>query len=227
MTKNLRCIHRHTIDEHPACFAKGLVKEEKTLIEAITKAPEKIPWYKEEGFRIGYLDIETDGLKADWSTMLSWCLKEKDGETTYDVITKRELFDYSLDKRIVASLMQELMKYKIIVGYYTTVFDIPFIRTKALRHNIDFPEYGQIFHWDIYYTVKSKLNLSRKSLENVCDYLNLGEKYSPSKELWRRAKYGDPKALEEIVQHNIVDVELLEKLHNKLEPFAKWMKKST
>lgn len=213
----LRCKHRHTIDEHPACFAQGDVSD--------YEAP--IPWYKTEGTRIGYIDIETDGLKADFSTMLSWCIKEKDGSIYYDTITKNELFDgKDVDKRLVTTCLDTLKHFKIIISYYGTMFDIPYLRSKALHYGLEFPSFRELYHYDMFYTVKSKLNLTRKSLDNTCDYLGIEGKTPISKEVWRLAKYGDPNSLQEVLTHNKGDVIILEELHNRLEPFRKWTKTS-
>lgn len=231
----IRCIHRHTIEEHPSCFAKGLVKESDKS---------SLPWFMRDGSKVGYLDIETDGLRADFSTMLSWCIKEKGGKVFSDVITKKELFEETIDpdKRLIKSIVDEMKKYKIIVTYYGTRFDIPYIRTKALRYGINFPSYEiftdltkkgtevirikpELIHWDIFYTVKQKLNLSSKSLDNTCDYLGISGKTPLDKNVWRKAKYGNKEALKEVLVHNKGDVEILEQLHDKLISFAKWEKK--
>ena len=119
-----------------------------------------------------------------------------------------------------------MSKYKILVSYYGTGFDLKYIRSKALHYGLPFPEYGEIFHFDLYYTVKSKLCLSRNSLDAACDYLGIEGKTPIKREFWREAKYGDVESLDEVVKHNIGDVEILEQLHNKLTPSAKWTKKS-
>jgi len=237
----LRCVHRHDIDHHASCFLAGKVNQDQanTLYEKNGK-----PWYHLDGLKIGYLDIESDGLKADFSTMLSWCIKEKDGPVTFDAVTKDELFSGVSDQRIVESCVNEMLKYKIIVTYYGTGFDVPFLRAKALHYNQYFPSYineeqllkngntkivtvPELYHFDLFYVVKSKLCISRKSLDNACDYLGIPGKTPIDKEMWRRAKYGDPAALNEVISHNVGDVEILEQLHNRLEPFAKFTRKST
>jgi len=213
----IRCKHRHTISEHPACFAEGKVLEPLEY---------KVPWYQTDGYRIGYLDIEADGLTADFSTMLSWCIKEREGKIKSDVITKEELFNGETDKRITESLINELKKYAIIITYYGTNFDMPYIRSKSLYHNIEFIPYGLLYHFDLYYSVKSKLCLSRNSLDNACSYLGIPGKTHLDRNVWRLAKYGDPKALRTVLLHNKYDVIILEKLHSKLEDFSKWTKRS-
>ncbi len=240
MIDRIRCIHRHTIEEHPACFVSGNinVKQAEDLYEENGK-----PWYQLDNLRIGYLDIETDGLKADFSTILTWCVKEKDGPVTFDKVTKEELFNGYSDKRLVESCVAEMQKYKIICTYYGSGFDIPFLRAKALHYDLYFPAYifeeremrngnfrvvttPEIYHFDLYYTVKSKLCLSRKSLDAACDYLNIKGKTPIDKDYWRKAKYGDPDALGQVLEHNVADTVILEALHSKLEPFGKWTRKS-
>jgi DNA polymerase elongation subunit (family B) len=185
----LRCGHRHDINHHPGCFHAGNINQEQAL--KVYEENGK-PWYHLDGLKIGYLDIESGGLKPDFDPMLSWCIKTKEGDVAYDVITRQELFDNGVDgdKRIVESLAKEMLKYKIIVTYYGSGFDIPLIRTKAMRHNIYFPAYineeykkrdgsitvrsvPELFHFDLYYLVKSKMLLSRYSLDNVCDFLGI------------------------------------------------------
>ncbi len=219
----LYCIHHHTIVDHPACFASGALLP--SSVEEYTKGTGR-PWYTYPGYKIGYLDIEVDNLKADFGTMLSWAIKEKGGKTAYDVVTKDELFNGTTDQRIVASLVAELRKYQIIVTYYGTGFDIPYSRAKALHYNLEFPGYGDLYHFDIYYTVKSKLAISRKSLAVATAYLGIPGKTPLTGEVWNKAKYGDIEALNEVVIHNIADVEILETLHDRLNNFSKWTKKS-
>ena len=488
-TKEIKCIHRHTIDSHPKCFAKGMVKwaSEKQFVKETGQ-----PWYLFPGNKMGFLDIESDGLKADFSTMLSWCIKDRDGGYTYDVINRDDLFNGTFDKKLVESLIKKMSEYKILVTYYgcvtpghkilksdltwvdvetlkqgdellgfeeeakpnyrtrqytkstvknnipmikevfeiklsngellratedhpwlvqlgggrrgdktgywvwrtteqlkenmcfpknpvymtkmldvweednsyesgyiagffdgegcvsqslrknrknnhynlqicasqnsvsnkdivdrvnayldrlnfshtniyydpgsvnqlyinivgglserlkfmgmtglvkkcktdleklgritncrkvqvisieslgnqvvcgletssktyivngygshNTGFDIPYIRTKALHYEMDFPSYGEIYNLDLFYMVKSKLCLSSKSLANVCDYLHIVGKTPLDKEIWRKAKYGDPVALKEVLVHNMEDTKISEELYNKMLSFRK------
>jgi len=88
----LRCVHRHTIEEHPACFEKGLIKydfKDDREFERLTG----LPWYQYPNYRIGYMDIETDNFNADWGTVLSWCIKLKGGGVVSSVITKKEILE--------------------------------------------------------------------------------------------------------------------------------------
>jgi len=225
-TKDVRCIHRHTFEEHPKCFAEGKVKfdfENDREWERITRTP----WWTYPEHNFCYFDIEADGLKVDWATMLSWAIRPKDGITTYGVITKKELFrEEAVDKDLVEACIEELSKHKIWVTYYGTGFDLPFIRAKAVHYGLDFPAYGTYYHHDLYYTIRNKFHLSRNSLDNACDYFGISGKTPIERRDWRMAKYGNTKALKKVIDHNVADVEILEALHDKIMPFRKWIRTS-
>lgn len=208
---DIRCVHRHTFAEHPNCFMRGAVRKEIGS-----------KWYQQAGTRIGIIDIETDGLQADFSTMLTWCIKEKGGALFSDIITKEQLFSPNMDKELIASCVHILENFDIIVGYYSKRFDMPFLRAKALHYGIEFPGYDALYHWDLYDTVKTKLRISRRSLDAACDYLGIIGKTSIEKEIWRKAKYGDVDAISKVLEHNIADVEITEQLYDKLEFSRKW-----
>lgn len=207
----LRCIHRHTIETHPNCFKKGLMKRDD--------------WWHNR--TIAYLDIEASDLAANWGMMLSWCLKYRDNdEIKVGAITKKEIFDYEFDKRILDELMEELKNVDIVVTYYGTGFDIPFLRTRAIYYDLDFPAFGSIYHWDLYYKVKSKIKTHRKSLEVVTKFFGIEGKTHLEPEMLFLAQYGDEEAMKQLIHHNEEDVIILEELHNLLWRHAKWIRKS-
>lgn len=230
----LRCVHYHTFDEHPNCFYEGKVRTDKL-------------WFIEMGMKIGYLDIEASDLHADTGFMLSWAIKERGGKTYYDLIKRDEIYSLEFDKRILQNLLTELEKYDIIVTYYGTNFDIPLINSRAIfwgfepvsnyktqvqyviGKNGEIKEKEKIvpkfYHWDLYYTVKSKLALSRNSLDVATSYFGIDGKTKLDRNIWLKGKYGDPQSLKYILEHNFYDVIILERLHNKLLQLQKWTKK--
>lgn len=223
MNNKLRCIHRHTIEEHPHCFATGKVKmSEKEYLKQTNN-----PWYTYPGYRIGYLDIEATNLNADWGYMLSWAIKPKGSNNVdFGVIKQKDILAFDFDKQLTEDLISAMQKYNILVTYYGTGFDIPYIRSRAMYHGLDFFNYGDIFHFDLYYTVKSKMKLSRNSLDKATTFLGIEGKTHIEPDLWRRATLGDPKALDYVLEHNVADVEILELLHDRLDFTRKWIRKS-
>jgi len=127
---------------------------------------------------------------------------------------------------IINNLLKELENVDIVVTYYGTEFDIPFLRTRAEKWALDFPKYGYIYHWDLYYKVKKLFNLHRKSLGVVTGFLGIPGKTALNPEVWFIAQYGDARALKEILEHNEYDVIILEKLHKRIKEYTKWDKRS-
>jgi uncharacterized protein YprB with RNaseH-like and TPR domain len=169
----------------------------------------------------GFLDIETTNLNADFAFMLTYCIKTKGKEEyRWNRITKEEISSGILDKRLVTDLVEDLRKYKKVYTYYGARFDIPFIRTRALAHELEFIPYGLIFHQDLYFLAKSKLRLSRRRLANVCDLLGVDGKTHLDGKLWMLAATGNEEAIDYIYNHNKSDVEILERAYNKLKIYA-------
>lgn len=195
-----RCRHYHTYSEHPACFEK----------EQLVKKVE------------GYLDIETTGFEANYHHMLSWVIKYK-GEDRYEsaCITKKDLDSGEFDKRLSEELIRALSKFDIIYTYYGTGFDVPFMRARALRYKLPFPMFGTLQHKDIYYMVKRLLKLNRKSLAVATAFLGISGKNHVLGDEWMLARLGNEKALAYVLKHNILDCDILEKLHNRLANYAK------
>jgi uncharacterized protein YprB with RNaseH-like and TPR domain len=113
-----------------------------------------------------------------------------------------------------------------VVTYYGTNFDIPFLRTRAMIHGIEFPPYGDVYTWDLYYTVKSKMALTRNNLDRACAVLGIKGKTHLDLQVWGLAALGDETALKKVLTHNKYDVIILEKLHERLCFSRKWTKTS-
>lgn len=190
------------------------------------KQPRKL-WYRQQGLKIGFLDIETSNLEANAGFVISWCLKVRGEKKPREaIITTREIHGLTFDKRILEELREQLEDVDIIVTYYGTGFDIPYLRTRFMRWGLEFPEYGTIYHFDLYYKVRSLLRLHRNSLAAACAFFGIHGKTNLDMEQWFTARVGDPKTLKYVIEHNRQDVIILEKLFSKLEQFSKWTRRS-
>jgi uncharacterized protein YprB with RNaseH-like and TPR domain len=170
--------------------------------------------------RIGYLDIEASQLKANFGIMYSWYIKVQGKNEFYSAhITREELLDGTLDKRVVQELVDTLKHFTLIYTYYGSRFDIPFVRTRALIHNIEFIPRGIVQHRDLYYLARRVLCLHSKRLEVVCSAFGIKGKTHLEERFWVRANTGDPESIEYICKHNKADVVILEKAHLRLAPF--------
>jgi uncharacterized protein YprB with RNaseH-like and TPR domain len=153
----------------------------------------------------------------------SYCIKDGDSDTIYErLITKKELFSDDADRKLIRDLVKDMKKFDILVGYYSTRFDIPFVRSRAVHHNLDFPGYGDHLHVDLYYIIRNKFQLTRNSLKVACAYL-LGDtnKTDVDWKHWMRAMQGNVESLQYIIEHNRMDVIDTERLYNKVIPFKK------
>lgn len=124
------------------------------------------------------------------------------------------------EKALVKDVALEFQKADILVSYYGTGFDRPFLNAKMLEYNL--PPIVNIPEIDLYYTARHKLAISRKSLANVAYYLKVpNKKTAVEGRLWKAAQVGDRKALREIEKHNIADVEVLRDVYLKLRPLVR------
>lgn len=177
--------------------------------------------------RIGCLDIEASNLRADFGIVLSWCIKTSEEDTIYyDCLTSKDLQQGTLDRRLMETLINTLWKYDRIVGHYSSRFDVPFIRTRAMKWDLEFPTYGMLWHSDVWRWAKYKLCLSSNRQGNVASavqHFDVKTKMHPEK--WLAVQFGSKaerkEALEYVLDHNEKDVRQLDGNYLKLKPFIK------
>lgn len=173
--------------------------------------------------RILLWDIETSDLRADWGTTLCIGYKWYDEDEVHVISImdypgwKKDVTD---DSRLVKDFHKIMMEADMYVTYYGKGFDLKWMNSKFLEHGL--PILPNTAHVDLFYTAKSNLNLSRKSLDNVSRFLNLDEKkYRVDGARWKRARVGDPDALREVVEHCRADVQITEQAYNILRPLVR------
>lgn len=203
---NFRCKHKHNGIDHPMCF-----EEERGLKE-----------------RIGYLDIETSDLKGDYGMILTYSILPEDSdEILCSTIKQKEMWSGKFDRRIVSDLCKDLAKFDRLITFYGARFDIPFIRTRALRYNIPFPGYADIKHTDVFDTIKRKFKLRRRSLQVACDFFQIPSKNHPLvPEIWWKAIIGHPDGLAYMLEHNQEDVVCLKELWHRVNKYSRYTKSS-
>lgn len=163
---------------------------------------------------------------------MTWCIKEEDGEILEGYLKPEDFKNKNAhyDKRITQSLLEAMTRFDRIVVYWgkDRRFDIPFVRSRALMMDIEFPFYHQQIVNDLYDIVRNKLKLGRNSLASACTAFKIGSKETPlTPETWVRATIGrEKKAIETILQHNREDVVSTEKLHKKIRWFGSDAKSS-
>ena len=181
---------------------------------------------EEHGFeeRIGFFDIEASNLKATFGYMFTYCIKELDGKLIANSVTPKEIRNYVFDKRLMEDLCDDLRKFDRVVVHYgaSYKFDLPFVRTRAVHYNLDFPLYSEVAVTDTHPILKAKFKLHSNRLETACDFFDIeskGHKLIP--QVWNKALAGDPKSLKYILTHNKEDVMSLEALYKKICDYVK------
>ena len=202
---NHYCRHGHRYIEHLNCF---LEEKPTDMIEE----------------RIGFLDIETTGLNANWDYIISWAMVDNEGKVYGRVLTKKEVLDWKkLDKKLMKEFSETIKNFDRVVVYWgkDRRHDLPFLRTRCLKWKVYFPLYREVFVTDMYDIVKGKLRLHRNRLENVCDFLGIPAKeHRLDPDIWQKAKLGDKKSLKWIWLHNLEDVISLKAVYERLNEFS-------
>ncbi len=197
---DFRCTHRHDGISHHCCFdqAKGL--EEK----------------------IGFFDIESSNLSSDFGTVLCYAISHKDGVIS-NAVTPKEIKEGTYDERLLTNLCQDLKKFDRVITWYGYKFDIPFVRSRAILHKLDFPLYKEVYHTDAYMKAKVLIRtLHSKRLGVVASFYGIKAKEHPlNPTIWLRCLSGDQEALDFVQTHCNEDVCSLEAVWKRLAPYQK------
>ncbi len=197
---NFRCIHHHNGLDHPNCYdqANGL-KE-----------------------RIGFFDLETSNLNANWGIILSYCILSDYGELYKRLITKEEIMSGKFDKEVCKQFCEDARKFDRLIGWYSEKFDAPYARTRCMFHKIGFPIYKEIKHTDGWRIARNKMKLHSNRLGVVAPFLGIEAKEHPiNPSVWLKCLSGNQEALNFVMTHNIEDVETLRKVWHRLEDYTK------
>lgn len=191
-----------------------------------------------QGARILSLDIETAPLKAtlwgmwqelnnidaiqeDWF-ILSYSAKWLgDPDPLYDSLVEYPAYykkNPECDKQILLSLRDLLDEADIVIAHNGKKFDIKKINARFLKYGILPPSPFRMI--DTLRVAKAHFALTSNKLDYIARYLGLGRKIDTGGlDLWLRCMAGDLKAWALMVEYNIQDVILLEKVYLKLLPW--------
>lgn len=190
--------------------------------------------------RIGFWDLETSNLKADFGQLLCGVVGEYSTEWPDDpILHTLELpnFDWERwnDHELAVMIRDKLETYDLIISYNGRRFDEPFLNTRLA-------EVGErpvqiTRHKDLLYVMRSRFRLHSNRLEVVerqfapaYEYDKRPKRQIPKHALkatgktrlepvtWRKALCGDDEAYQYIVEHCQRDVVGLCRVWNKVRP---------
>jgi uncharacterized protein YprB with RNaseH-like and TPR domain len=179
--------------------------------------------------KIGILDIETSNLQADIGYIMAVCVKEVNPNNlkgrTYTIrIDDKRNPDPFCDKWVIEQLVQLMNEFDLIITWYGSCFDIPFINSRALFHKIMPPVKN--FRRDLCFVARGIGKLRNNKLVTWGNFLfGKSGKTSLQFDVWLRAMRGDKQALDYIVLHCQKDVLETEKINKKFIPLLGKLKK--
>lgn len=210
-------INRSTQDLYECLREKGY----DFTVEAVSRMKRRMRFNEaaKKSLKVGYLDIESTGLSAPWGIILTWCIKPKGvNRIAWGMIKRSDIVNFRSDREVLEKLVKEIQKYDHIVTYYggDRHFDLPMIRTRAMKYGIPFPKYGEITQLDLYNVCKKKLRMHSYRLAAICEFLGIEGKTPLDTEAWRLGALGHKRSLQSILEHNKGDVIILEKVEEKI-----------
>lgn len=181
------------------------------------------------GFQIGY-NINVSYKNLIWeSRVVCICYKWQDEDEVHSL-----RWDNGKDKKMIKKFIKILDKADSIVAHNGDGFDLPIIRTRALKHRLK-------MNWN--YTEEDTLKLAKRRagkgfkfqsnrLDYVAQFLEVGQKIPTDFSLWERVSYpiiiphlypmsaDYEKAMNDMVTYCKMDVEVLQKVYEVLKPYV-------
>ena len=190
--------------------------------------------------KIGYLDIETSGLTANFDYMICWAMVVRDIDTgkcekkvrgswitPKDLVYAAKNRDADLiDERILIEFMEEIEDIDLLIGHWFIGkhrHDIPFIRTRAAINKVPgFPHHRMVRYGDTQKWGSLIHRLSSNGLAMIGDAYGVSIKKTQIKtKEWKNAMmFADTKSVGYVYDHNVKDVWLTYKIHKHMEEYV-------
>ncbi len=143
-----------------------------------------------EAIRTLYWDIETTDLNADFGELIHfgyWWHHERKPRllSINDYRGWKRLPVERRDKYIVAAVREVITQADVIVGHYSSKFDLPFIQTRLLVHRLH--HLPKVTHVDTWRIARGQLKFRSNRMANIAEKLELKDlKDKVDARIWRR-----------------------------------------
>jgi uncharacterized protein YprB with RNaseH-like and TPR domain len=197
---------------------KAVKATEKPNLGAKREFPDVITWEP------AFFDLETTNLKANFGRILCASVADMFGNVrTFRIDEepwKRER--RRDDIALAVGLRDYLEQFDVLVGWYSKMFDIPYLNTRLLIGN-ERPLRSDMMHFDpIWKAKKGSLALHSARLDAVAKTFRLEvQKTGLDPEIWNDAADGEKEAMDYVVEHCEKDVLVLRQAFHILKPLAK------
>lgn len=183
--------------------------------------------------RVLFWDIETAPILgtawANYDTNLIWVVEDwyilcfaykwQGGKTQVISLPDFKLYkkDPKNDIEVVKALQALFEEADITIAHNGDRFDVRKTNARILKHNLPRPIPPKTI--DTLKVSRKNFALTSHKLDDLGEYLGVGRKIKTDKDLWEGCVAGDMKAWKKMKKYNIQDVELLERVYNKLLPW--------
>lgn len=166
-----------------------------------------------------FWDIEAAGLRGDYGSIIC-CSFKPYGQKPFTLKVKQ----YGNDNGLVREIKSVLEGYKCWATYYGKGFDVPMLNTRLLKWGVSSVQPRH--HIDLYFTLKPKLNLSRKSMAAIAGFLRTeDQKMSVGSHVWSEMPFNMKKHMPTMVARCESDCAVLESVYNKTKHLIKEIKR--
>ncbi len=188
--------------------------------------------------KLGYLDIETTGLQADFDFTVSYAIRVRDIKTgdrelrgafitEEDFKLARKAKDADVvDRRILYRLMEDIEDLDCLIGHWFIGkhrHDVPFIRTRLAINKVPgFPKHKMVRYGDTQKWGSQIHRLHSNGLASMADAFGIAQEKTQIKtKAWKNASlFGTPKDVAYIYKHNVIDVDITEAVHKCIEEYV-------
>ncbi len=139
-----------------------------------------------------------------------------EGDKQADVLTWDK---NQCDKRMLAQFGKLLASAQECVGHNIDRFDMPWVRSRMMFHGL--PPLPRITTADTLQWARRYMYFNSNRLDYIATFLGIGAKVKTEFQLWKDILINnDQRALSEMVKYCKHDVELLEEVWQKLQPYC-------
>lgn len=170
--------------------------------------------------RLAIWDIETWDLKPQFGPIM--CASVLDKMTgkmksfRIDSYVKKGLADDLVDDHaLVVDLRDYLESFDITSGWFSKGFDITHLRSRLVMHG-ERP-FKEMLHLDCIWFYKGWRGIRPMSskMKHVAEFLDLERKPDVAPEVWMKAKGGNKKAIDEVVERCEADVRITDAINDR------------
>jgi len=205
-----------TEKEEKERFSKASAAIERPNLGETREFPDVITWNP------AFFDLETTNLKANFGRILCASVADMYGNVrTFRIDEKPWKRERRRDDIALAvGLRDYLEQFDVLVGWYSKMFDIPYLNTRLLIGN-ERP-IREMMHFDpIWKAKKGSLALHSARLDAVAKTFRLPtQKTGLDPEIWNDAADGDREAMDYVVEHCEADTLVLRQAFHILKTLA-------